>query len=80
MARRSRQPDAIILSQSIPSEPASGLLALMGQRRFAPLFWVQSLGAFNDQVFKTGLLTLLTFRLADELGLNAGSSKAVKSS
>jgi len=71
MARRSRQPDAIILSQSIPSEPASGLLALMGQRRFAPLFWVQSLGAFNDQVFKTGLLTLLTFRLADELGLNA---------
>jgi len=43
----------------------------MGQRRFAALFWVQSLGAFNDQVFKTGLLALLTFRLADELGLNA---------
>lgn len=43
----------------------------MKERRFAPLFWVQSLGAFNDQVFKTGLLTLLTFRLADELGLNA---------
>lgn len=49
----------------------SGPLALMGQRRFAPLFWVQLFGAFNDQVFKTGLLTLLTFRLADEMGLNA---------
>jgi len=59
----------------LPQEPLpktpSGLLSLMGQRRFAPLFWVQSLGAFNDQVFKTGLLTLLTFRLADELDLNA---------
>lgn len=53
------------------SEVPDGLLSLMGQRRFAALFWVQSLGAFNDQVFKTGLLTLLTFRLADELGLNA---------
>lgn len=59
------------MPQPTTSEPPSGLIALMGQRRFAPLFWVQSLGAFNDQVFKTGLLTLLTFRLADELGLNA---------
>jgi len=53
------------------SEDPAALSSLMTQRRFAPLFWVQSLGAFNDQVFKTGLLTLLTFRLADELGLNA---------
>ena len=59
------------MSQLNLSEAPSGLIALMGQRRFAPLFWVQSFGAFNDQVFKTGLLTLLTFRLADELGLNA---------
>ena len=54
-------------SAAAPGAP----LSLMKQRRFAALFWVQSLGAFNDQVFKTGLLTLLTFRLADELGLNA---------
>jgi len=54
-------------SETQPSSP----FALLGQRRFGPLFWVQALGAFNDQVFKTGLLTLLTFRLADELGLNA---------
>ena len=65
------QSDQAVLPQSPSPEVPSGLIALMGQRRFAPLFWVQSLGAFNDQVFKTGLLTLLTFRLADELGLNA---------
>ena len=44
---------------------------LLGTRRFAPLFWVQALGAFNDQVFKTGFLVLLTYRLAAEMGLNA---------
>jgi len=44
---------------------------LLTARRFAPLFWVQALGAFNDQVFKTGFLVLLTYRLAAEMGLNA---------
>ncbi len=33
----------------------------MRQRRFAPFFWTQFLGAFNDNVFKTALLTVLTF-------------------
>jgi len=65
------------LPQSTPTETPSGLLALMGQRRFAALFWVQSLGAFNDQVFKTGLLTLLTYRLASELGLNSSLHNAL---
>ncbi|MBR7782032.1 MFS transporter [Undibacterium luofuense] len=35
--------------------------SLMRQRRFAPFFWTQFLGAFNDNVFKTALLTVLTF-------------------
>lgn len=35
--------------------------ALLGQRRFAPFFWTQFLGAFNDNVFKTALLTILTY-------------------
>lgn len=34
---------------------------LMTQRRFAPFFWAQFFGAFNDNVFKTALLTVLTF-------------------
>lgn len=36
--------------------------ALLSQRRFAPFFWTQFLGAFNDNIFKTALLTALTFQ------------------
>ena len=35
--------------------------ALLKQSRFAPFFWAQFFGAFNDNVFKTALLTILTF-------------------
>jgi 1-acyl-sn-glycerol-3-phosphate acyltransferase len=38
--------------------------ALLRQRRFAPFFWTQFLGAFNDNVFKTALLTILTYDAA----------------
>ncbi|MES2148576.1 MAG: MFS transporter [Pseudomonadota bacterium] len=34
---------------------------LLKQRRFAPFFWTQFLGAFNDNVFKTALIVILTF-------------------
>ncbi|RAM63079.1 MFS transporter [Herbaspirillum rubrisubalbicans] len=34
---------------------------LFAQRRFAPFFWTQFLGALNDNVFKTALLTILTY-------------------
>lgn len=34
---------------------------LLAQRRFAPFFWTQFLGAFNDNIFKTALLTILTY-------------------
>jgi 1-acyl-sn-glycerol-3-phosphate acyltransferase len=39
----------------------SSQFALLGQRRFGPFFWTQYLGAFNDNVFKTALLTILTY-------------------
>jgi 1-acyl-sn-glycerol-3-phosphate acyltransferase len=39
----------------------SSQFALLGQRRFAPFFWTQFLGAFNDNLFKTALLVTLTF-------------------
>lgn len=35
--------------------------SLLSQRRFAPFFWTQFLGALNDNVFKTALLTILTY-------------------
>ncbi|HEV7856178.1 MAG TPA: glycerol acyltransferase, partial [Herminiimonas sp.] len=39
----------------------SSQFSLLRQRRFAPFFWTQFLGALNDNVFKTALLTALTF-------------------
>ena len=35
--------------------------SLLFQRRFCPFFWTQFLGALNDNLFKTALLTVLTF-------------------
>lgn len=37
-------------------------MKLLARRRFAPLFWVQALGAFNDNVFKNALIILVTYR------------------
>ncbi|MCE3263054.1 MAG: glycerol acyltransferase [Pseudoduganella sp.] len=34
---------------------------LLKQRRFAPFFWTQFLGAFNDNLFKTALVVALAF-------------------
>ncbi len=38
-------------------------LSLLGTRRFAPLFVVQFLGAFNDNLLKFALLFLANFGL-----------------
>ena len=40
----------------------SSQFQLMREKRFRPFFWTQFLGAFNDNVFKTALITLVTFR------------------
>jgi 1-acyl-sn-glycerol-3-phosphate acyltransferase len=46
-----------------PGAPAGGQFALLRQRRFAPFFWVQFLGAGNDNVFKFALTVLVTYQL-----------------
>ena len=43
---------------------------LLGQRRFAPFFVTQFLGALNDNVFRNGLLILVTFQGVQVLGMN----------
>ena len=35
--------------------------ALLGERRFAPFFWTQFLGAMNDNVFKNGMIIFMAF-------------------
>ncbi|MFT5532006.1 MAG: 1-acyl-sn-glycerol-3-phosphate acyltransferase [Burkholderiaceae bacterium] len=45
----------------MPAVQARSQFALLAERRFAPFFWTQFLGALNDNVFKTALLTILTY-------------------
>ncbi|WP_458524911.1 MFS transporter [Onishia taeanensis] len=45
---------------------------LLTQRRFAPLFWVQALGAFNDNIFRNTLLLMLTFVAVPRHGWDLG--------
>ena len=42
---------------------AQNQFELLKQRRFAPFFWTQALGAFNDNVFKNALIAMVTFVL-----------------
>jgi len=43
---------------------ANSQFSLLAQRRFAPLFWVQFLGAANDNIFKFGFTLLATYAAA----------------
>ncbi|MGN6707514.1 MAG: MFS transporter [Rhodanobacter sp.] len=36
---------------------------LLGKRRFAPFFWTQALGAFNDNAFRNALVMLVAFQM-----------------
>lgn len=40
-----------------------GQFTLLGQRRFAPFFWTQFLGAANDNLFKFAFTVLVTYQL-----------------
>jgi len=43
---------------------------LLRQRRFAPFFATQFLGAFNDNIFRNGLVILITFHGVQVAGMN----------
>ena len=46
--------------------------ALLTQRRFAPFFGAQFLGAFNDNLFKTALVTAITYDAASWTDIPVG--------
>ncbi len=48
----------------------SSQFSLLGQRRFAPFFATQFLGALNDNIFRNGLVILVTFQSIRILGLD----------
>lgn len=47
---------------------------LLRERRFAPFFWTQFLGAMNDNVFKVGFSSLVTFQAARFSGVNPNTA------
>ena len=50
----------------------SSQFRLLGQRRFAPFFATQFFGALNDNIFRNGLVILVTFQGALVAGMNPG--------
>ncbi len=47
----------------------SSQFSLLAQRRFAPFFSTQFLGALNDNIFRNGLVILITFQGVQVLGM-----------
>ena len=47
--------------------------ALLSQRRFGPFFWTQFFGAFNDNLFKTALMVILTYEALSWTKLDAST-------
>ena len=60
-ATKPRRP-AAAPSNSAP-RAGSNQFDLLKERRFAPLFWTQFLGAANDNLFKFALTVLVTYHL-----------------
>jgi 1-acyl-sn-glycerol-3-phosphate acyltransferase len=50
---------------------AANQFSLLKERRFAPFFLTQFLGAFNDNIFRNGLIILITFEGAHVFNLEA---------
>src|SRR5437763_1126449 len=47
-------------------------VSLLGARRFVPLFATQTLGAFNDNLFKSAFVMLVTYGTAMRTGFDPG--------
>src|SRR5260370_34150692 len=47
-------------------------ISLLGARRFVPLFATQTLGAFNDNLFKSAFVMLVTYGTAMRTGFDPG--------
>jgi len=48
-----------------PAQQTQNQFQLLGQKRFAPFFWTQFLGAGNDNIFKFAFTILATYHAAE---------------
>src|SRR5258708_7968020 len=51
----------------------SSQFALLGQRRFAPFFWTQALGAGNDNIYKNALVIFVAYHAARLTAIDANT-------
>ena len=59
------------VSRAVPSRGVgSSQFELLAERRFAPFFWTQFLGAFNDNLFKFAFTVMVTFHAAANSNLD----------
>ncbi len=61
------------------SQATAARSPLLLSRRFLPIFIVQALGAFNDNVFKNAFVSLLTYKLASQMDISLGILLAIAS-
>ena len=52
---------------------------ILATRRFAPLFVTQFLGAFNDNLLKSALAIVVTYRIADQTHVLTAAQAAATS-
>src|SRR5438874_1586089 len=71
-ARRVRYRTAMQMTGAESSARPSGALALLGSRRFGPLFATQFLSAFNDNALKNALVLMIAYRAEAAGGWSAG--------
>ena len=53
--------------------PKPNQFALLRQRRFAPFFWTQFLGAANDNIYKNALIIFVAYQAASHAALDANT-------
>ncbi|HTT81544.1 MAG TPA: MFS transporter [Stellaceae bacterium] len=74
---RTRRSAAVAARSLRRWRPLSGQPNLLGARRFLPLFLTQCLGAFEDNLFKSAFVMLVTYGTTMQSGLGPGALAAV---
>ena len=65
---------ALPRNDAIPDTGMTPSFRLLAKRRFLPLFVTQFLGAFNDNLFRTAMIMLVTFEILRDPGQEAAFS------
>jgi acyl-[acyl-carrier-protein]-phospholipid O-acyltransferase/long-chain-fatty-acid--[acyl-carrier-protein] ligase len=61
----------------VADTPSHSSFRLLRERRFAPLFWTQACGGFNDNLFKQAMALLVAYRIGASSGLDPASLTAL---